>query len=67
MRMPFGKYKEKEIHHIATGYLSWLLANCELSIDLRTAVEYGLKKKRYDPVDTEALIEQIVKPYEGVE
>jgi hypothetical protein len=39
MRMPFGKYKGLPLKTVPTGYLCWLLSECDLSAWLKRAVE----------------------------
>jgi hypothetical protein len=43
--MPFGKHKGKTIKSLPKGYLAWLSANCNLSDDLREAVQCALQGK----------------------
>jgi hypothetical protein len=40
--MPFGKYKGRSLTDIPTGYLNWLLANCDLDHWLQGAVRNEL-------------------------
>lgn len=65
--MPFGKHRGREVHRMPKGYLRWMLANCDLSPELRRAVEDGLEGIAYTPpkpVDVDALVHKICKPWE---
>lgn len=49
MKMPFGKYKEKEIHTIPHDYLVWFRENIKnLEGDLLRAVLAGLEGKPFE-------------------
>lgn len=39
MKMPFGKYKGRELSSVPADYVSWALDNCDLSPPLRAALE----------------------------
>ena len=47
MKMPFGKYKDREIHETPRHYLRWALENMSLDVELKRAMEYGLEKREY--------------------
>ena len=59
MRMPFGKYKGRELRDVPDSYLLWLLDNCEdISPTLREAIERHLDGgNRNLPVE-KALVDQ---------
>lgn len=64
--MPFGKYQGRDVDRLPKSYLKWLLRECDLSPELRRAVEDGLAGVRYDPptpVDVDALVDQICEPW----
>lgn len=42
---PFGRYKGQwisDIYEVNPSYLDWVLRNCEISDDVRQAIEYHL-------------------------
>ena len=43
--MPFGKHKGKRLDKLPKGYLKWMLAECDLSEDLRQAAQCVLAGK----------------------
>lgn len=45
MKMPFGKYKDKEISDINTGYLDWLYNNTNLKGELKKEIENELDNR----------------------
>ncbi len=47
--MPFGKYRGRECHETPRYYLRWLLANVDLSPELRQACEMGLQRLEWNP------------------
>jgi hypothetical protein len=50
MILDFGKHKGKPVHRVPKNYLRWMLREIDdLSPQLRTAVEYGLRGEAYDP------------------
>jgi len=50
MKLPFGKHKGEHVHHAPKYYLKWLLSSCpELDSNLKTAIEYGIDKKEWNP------------------
>jgi hypothetical protein len=55
MKMPFGKFRGRECHETPRYYLRWLLANVDLSPELRKACEMGLEKREWNPPPTSDL------------
>jgi hypothetical protein len=49
MKFPFGKFRGRHCHDIPRYYLRWVLANLDLSDDLKRAVEKGLHKIEWNP------------------
>lgn len=46
MKMPFGRYKNRQLSRIPDGYLVWILDNCvDLSPTLRTAIHERLGRE----------------------
>lgn len=43
--MPFGKYAGEPLSEIPSGYLHWLLTDCELDEDLYADVETELENR----------------------
>jgi hypothetical protein len=41
--MPFGKHKGRRLDEVPRGYLRWMLANCDLSHDLKADIEAVVK------------------------
>lgn len=46
VRMPFGRFKDRLIRDIDTGYLRWLMANVPLRAGLKLAVEAELRARQ---------------------
>ncbi len=67
MNMPFGKHRGKSVHTLPRGYLRFLLTLDDLSDDLKTAVEAGIRGEQYDPppvLDVDELVHEVCKPWE---
>jgi hypothetical protein len=50
--LTFGKHKNKALDDVPAGYLRWLLRQCELRAELRTAIEevvIGKARQRWLP------------------
>ncbi len=59
MKMPFGKFKGRNIHETPTHYLRWALETFALSGDLQKAMILGLEKKEWNPPDYDDLDEKM--------
>jgi hypothetical protein len=59
MKMPFGKFKGRNIHETPSYYLRWALATLELTDDLKTAMRMGLQKEEWNPPDYDDLDEKM--------
>jgi hypothetical protein len=62
MKMPFGKYQGRHCHETPRYYLYWLLANVDLSPELRRACEMGLEKREWNPPqppDLDTLVHEV--------
>ena len=55
--MTFGKYAGKGLGEIPRGYLRWVLSKCELSDNMRTAIECVVKGLPIPPMPKERSLE----------
>lgn len=53
--MPFGKHKGRELNTLPQKYLRWLLRECSLSPQLKTAIRCVLAGEEIPPTDGEIL------------
>lgn len=63
MQMSFGKYKGNELDQIPKGYLKWVMANCSINDELKSAIE-AITGPVAKPLSDEEKLIELCKQYE---
>ena len=56
--MPFGKHKGQDLKIIPRGYLRWVAKNCDVSGDLKNAIDAAIARQDLPitPADEKAVL-----------